>query len=340
MTNPKRVEVSIIIPAYNEEKTISDCLVSLLAQDYPQEKYEIIVVSDGSTDNTEGIVRKLAEEYSRISYFPKDNGGKGSAQNFGLRYAHGHLVLITDADTIVPPDWVKVMVTELSRADIVLGGCFLHMTDNATVLEKIQEAEYLLKLKYHGFRGVPRSGANLAFKKDVAEGLGGFREDMKSVTVDFVQRAIKRGYNVRFNADIVVQTRGILKFTELIKQKLRWREYPLSILRGKIKPSRSDIASVGYTHGLSFLLFVFTVLAMVLLDLRYFLVPFVLVLLVDIMLYINSLHRMWQGNPDREYITYFLLSLLINMLVRLILMPYLTYCLLKGDNATFKAERA
>jgi len=61
MDNSQQIEVSIIVPAYNEERTISDCLASLLTQDYPANKYEIIAVKDGSTDNTESV--ELIENY-------------------------------------------------------------------------------------------------------------------------------------------------------------------------------------------------------------------------------------------------------------------------------------
>jgi len=339
MTSSKQIEVSIIVPAYNEEKTISDCLDSLLSQNYPSDKYEVIVVNDGSTDNTESIVRVFAKEHPHVVLISKENGGKGSAQNFGLKYARGNLVLITDADAIVPSDWISTMIQELHKADVALGGCYLGLTAAASSLEKIQNAQYLINFKYGGLKGMPGSGINIGFKKAVAHSLGGFNEDIKSITVDFVKRAQAKGYASGFNPDIAVQTRGTSSLTGFIKQKLRWREYPLGILKGTVKPSKSDIIGIGYTHGLSLALLALTILAIVWLDFRYFLAPFILILMIDALLYIKPIIRMWRDGIDRNYVFYFLTYSVLIMLVRLALIPYLIYCLARGSKPTFEPRR-
>jgi len=184
------------------------------------------------------------------------------------------------------------------------------------------------------------SGNNIGFKKAVADSLGGFREDIKSVTIDFIQRARSQGYTTHFNPDIAVLTRATLSIMEFIKQKLRWREYPLSIFRGRVKLTMSGLVGVCYTHGLSLALFALTILAIVLLDFRYFLAPFILILLIDIMLYTKPIYRMWRNRLDRNYVLYFVLYSFLIMLVRLILVPYLAYCLVTGIKPTFEAKRA
>ncbi len=176
------------------------------------------------------------------------------------------------------------MTAELRKADVALGGCYLYLPPAASRLEKVQNAQYLINFKYGGFRGTLRSGANIAFKKTVVDGLGGFSESMKSTTADFVKRARAKGYVIAFNPDIAVQTKGTSSLTGFIKQKLRWRESPLNILKRKAKPSKSDIVGIGYTHGLSLALFSLTILAIVWQDFRYFLAPFTLILLIDILL--------------------------------------------------------
>ena len=339
MIGSKQIEVSIIVPAYNEEKTISDCLDSLLSQNYPSDKYEVIVVNDGSTDNTESIIRAFAKEYPHVILVSEENRGKGSAQNFGLKYARGNLVLITDADAVVPPDWISTMTQELRKADVALGGCYLYLTSTVSRLEKIQNAEYLISFKYGGFRGVPRSGANIGFKKTLADGLGGFNESIKSTTADFVKRAKAKGYVIGFNPDIAVLTKGTSSLTGFIKQKLRWREYPLGILKGQVKPAKSDIIGIGYTHGLSLVLFALSIVAIAWLDFRYFLAPFTLILLIDIMLYVKPISRMWKDRVNRDYIPYFLAYSLLITLVRLILIPYLAYRMVRGSRPTFEPKR-
>src|SRR5262249_16961102 len=93
--------VSIIIPAYNEEKVIAQTITSLLGSTYP--RFEIIVVDDGSPDRTSDVMRDQFSGDPRVRLFTKANGGKAEALNFGLRYARGEIIVALDADTIFPP---------------------------------------------------------------------------------------------------------------------------------------------------------------------------------------------------------------------------------------------
>lgn len=339
ISDQMNTRISIIVPAYNEEGVICDCLKSLVIQDYPSNKYEIIVVDDGSTDNTAGLVKSFAKKCPSITLVSKENGGKGSSQNLGLRHAEGNIILVTDADVIVPSNWIRLMVKELSETDFVVGGYHVYLDSNSGKLEKMQNAEYLIKFRYGGFKGVPRTGGNLGFHKDIISHLGYFNENIKSVTPEFIQRALLMGYNIKFAPDIMVQTWGISNFTGFIKQKLRWREGILSILKLKAKPSISDIMGIGYTHGLSLALLALTVLSLILFDYRYFLSAFISIFFIDLIFYIKPLYRMCIRKTDRYYIPYFILQLLLIMLVRLVLIPHLLVCLMKGTNATFEAQR-
>ena len=88
-------KISIIIPAYNCETYIERCIKSLIEQEY--ENIEIIVVNDGSTDNTERTIKKLVELDKRIIYVYKENGGVSSARNAGINVASGDYVGFVDA---------------------------------------------------------------------------------------------------------------------------------------------------------------------------------------------------------------------------------------------------
>ena len=90
-------KISIIVPAYNEAKTLRGALESLLQLNYPKDQFEIIMVDDGSIDNT----FKIAQEFSQVRSFTKENGGKGSAINFGLKKVQGEFVVVLDADSFV-----------------------------------------------------------------------------------------------------------------------------------------------------------------------------------------------------------------------------------------------
>ena len=99
--------ISIIIPAYNVEKYIVKCLHSVSSQTYPN--IEIIVVNDGSIDNTEDLIKKCKEEDSRIQCISQRNAGLPAARNQGLRYAQGEYIMFLDSD-----DWLEKQCCEIS----------------------------------------------------------------------------------------------------------------------------------------------------------------------------------------------------------------------------------
>ncbi len=94
--------VSVIIPAYNAERYIKSTIRSVLLQDY--KNLEIIVIDDGSTDNTATVVKKLANEDKRINYIHQQNGGVSSARNHGYKLSKGKYIAFLDADDIWLPD--------------------------------------------------------------------------------------------------------------------------------------------------------------------------------------------------------------------------------------------
>lgn len=96
---------SIIIPLYNKEECIVKTIESITTQDF--DDYEIIVVDDGSNDNSVALVQKL--EYKRIKLFKKDNGGPASARNYGVRNATGKWGLFLDADDTLEPGSLRVL---------------------------------------------------------------------------------------------------------------------------------------------------------------------------------------------------------------------------------------
>jgi len=112
--------VSVIVPVYNGEKYLGECLDSILDQTYGD--IEVIVVDDGSTDATAEIIRRYASADPRVRYFFKDNGGLSSARNFGLRNANGELVTFVDADDKIAPRFCEIMLSELGDADIAKCG--------------------------------------------------------------------------------------------------------------------------------------------------------------------------------------------------------------------------
>lgn len=116
--------VSIIVPAYNVEKTIEKCLKSLMAQTYSN--IEIIVVDDGSKDRTFSISQAIGKIDDRISIFHKDNGGLSDARNYGKNLAKGDYIAFVDSDDYVHPDMYRRLVSVMDdkNADICCCGYY------------------------------------------------------------------------------------------------------------------------------------------------------------------------------------------------------------------------
>lgn len=103
--------LSIIIPVYNGEKFIEECLNSCLEQDMPKDLYEIICINDGSTDKSEKILNNYNEKYSNVSVLSQNQGGVGKARNRGLELAHGDYVWFIDADDFIDENILKEIST-------------------------------------------------------------------------------------------------------------------------------------------------------------------------------------------------------------------------------------
>ena len=115
----RSIFVSIIIVARNEEKNIAACLDAVLAQDYPKEKLEIIVVDDHSTDSTFKIIRSYAEKNAQLKclQLPENSTGKKQGISFGINVSNGELIVTTDADCKMGIHWLASIVSFYKRSD-------------------------------------------------------------------------------------------------------------------------------------------------------------------------------------------------------------------------------
>lgn len=123
------INLSIIIPAYNAEKFLPKCLESCLHQDIPTDDYEIIVVDDGSTDNTSKIVDSYQNVNPNVRYIFQENAKQGAARNNGLRQACGEYIWFVDADDWIKENCLNRILTALKEKDlegITVGHATLH----------------------------------------------------------------------------------------------------------------------------------------------------------------------------------------------------------------------
>ena len=109
----KKLSYSIIVPVFNRPNEIDELLESLTHQDF-QEKYEILIVEDGSQESSEEVVKKYKKQLN-ISYFYKSNSGPGDSRNFGMRKAKGNYFIILDSDVILPSKYLSTINTYLEK---------------------------------------------------------------------------------------------------------------------------------------------------------------------------------------------------------------------------------
>ena len=144
------IKLSIIIPIYNVEKYLSKCLNSILEQTYKE--IEIILVNDGSTDNSKDIAVSYCERFPNVfKYFEKDNGGLSSARNFGLEKISGDFVGFLDSDDYIDNDLYEIMINSLDSSIKIVECDFIWEYENGkSVLDKTSEYNSIKDLMVNG----------------------------------------------------------------------------------------------------------------------------------------------------------------------------------------------
>ena len=129
-------KISIIIPLYNTEKFIAECIISILNQTY--KNIEIIIVNDGSTDNSEKKCLELQKNDERIIYIYQKNAGVTAARKRGTEHATGTWISFVDADDILTPNAIQTLVEEAKGQDIVIGNIkpFYNTVENISITQK------------------------------------------------------------------------------------------------------------------------------------------------------------------------------------------------------------
>lgn len=116
-------DISVIVPIYNAQKHINNCIESILRQNY--NKFELILVDDGSTDLTKSILENYSKKYSQIKLITKDNGGVSSARNIGIKHATGEWITFVDADDMLSSNYLSNLIkpiAEFPSIELIISG--------------------------------------------------------------------------------------------------------------------------------------------------------------------------------------------------------------------------
>lgn len=121
-----KVKLSIVIPVYNVDKYIEKCIRSLENQDLSRDEYELIVINDGSTDQSPQIIKNLQKEFNNLILIHKENGGLSSARNLGIKHARGKYIWFFDSDDYAEPNVLKKLINraEKDNLDLLAFNCY------------------------------------------------------------------------------------------------------------------------------------------------------------------------------------------------------------------------
>ncbi len=218
--------VSVIVPAYNEEIVIEGTIRSLLASDY--DKYEIIVIDDGSHDNTSKVVTEKFAGVERVKLFTVANAGKAEALNTGLRYAKGEIVIALDADTLFAPQTIGALAHRFYDKQMGAIAGNAKVGNRINIVTRWQALEYITSqnMDRRAFASlncitvVP--GAVGAWRRDLLEKAGGFPSDTLAEDQDLTLVIRRMGYKIGYEESAVAWTEAPDRLGSLARQRFRW----------------------------------------------------------------------------------------------------------------------
>jgi len=254
-----RVKVSVAIPAYNAEKTLGRCLKALTCQTYSAEHFEVIVVDDGSTDQTGAVAKGYP-----CRYFYQENRGPASARNLGAMVGNGDILLFTDADCVPTANWIEEMVAPFQNREVMA-------VKGAYISEKPEIVARFAQLEFEERFGLLEEASNIdmvdtysaGYRSQIFAELGGFDSSFpvaNNEDTELSYRMAARGFRMVFNAKAIVCHLGhpdtVFRYARLKYSRGYWRmvvyrQYPEKMLKDVYTPKslKLQIAALSLLPG-------------------------------------------------------------------------------------------
>lgn len=221
--------LSIAIPAYNEEGSLKRTVNSVLNLDYPKEKFEVVIINDGSRDKTREVAEKIIKENKRfnIILINQENKGKGEAMNAALEIAKGEFFITLDADSFVKPDAANRLLGSFNDENVAAVLPIIKVADEKGFWGKLQYCEYLINFflkKVYGSMDCIHvtPGPFAVYKTEILKKLGGFDKDNLTEDQEMAMRLQKYNYKIKqaWSTDVLTLTPKSL--SQFYRQRNRW----------------------------------------------------------------------------------------------------------------------
>jgi len=219
--------VTIIVPCWNEEQTVYKTVRSVFNLNYPKNKIKLILVDDGSTDNTWKVLSRFAK-YPNVKVLKKENGGKHTALNLGLLHTETEFLGCLDADSVADPEsLIRLMAYFEKEPEFMAVTPSIVVKETKNIIERAQKAEYLMAVyvkKMLGCLGAIHvtPGPLTIFRKKVFEDLGPYRHAHNTEDMEIAYRMQENHYPIGQCHDALVYTATPPSVKKLYKQRLRW----------------------------------------------------------------------------------------------------------------------
>lgn len=218
--------VTIVVPVFNEEKTVEKTILSLLDLNYPKDKLTIMVVDDGSKDNTWKFVQKF-QGHPMIALHQKENGGKYTALNYAIEHATSEYIGCLDADSFVDREALNHILPYFAEEGVVAVTPSMKIQNPDNILGMIQNAEYQLGIFTRKILAILDAqyvtpGPFSIFKREVFDDVGLYRHAHNTEDLEMALRLQEKHYKIRNAHRALVYTVGPRTIYKLYKQRVRW----------------------------------------------------------------------------------------------------------------------
>lgn len=254
MLGKKLPLVSIIVPVKNEEMVVDRLLRALTRMDYPAEKWEVVIVEDGSVDVTAEICREYVREYpNQIRLIHQlSSRGKPAALNYALKHVRGEIVAVFDADSVPDPDALLNAIKYFQDSTVAaVQGRTCSINADQNVLTKFASYEEGITFNIY-LQGrdalnlfVPLAGSCYFIRKNVIEEVHGWDDESLSEDIEMSVRLALRGHKIKYASDVRSWQETTASGTRLIGQRMRWfrGNMEVALKYGKLvaKPNRKNV---------------------------------------------------------------------------------------------------